>query len=130
MSVALVLLAACSSSSATTIEDLPNRYHRALADEDWSQAWDMFSADAKRLCTFDFFLESRQWFKENSGDGYDFYLSRFKEFSEGEWEVETSEDTTTLTLPGEELWLEAVPEDGGWRIADSGEYDICLPFRP
>lgn len=101
-----------------------------MADEDWSKTWSLFSADAKEVCTLNHFLQSREWFKEPSGDSYDFWLNRYRESSKDDWEVDISSDTATLLLPGQDWKIDAVLEDGSWRVARSGEYDTCLPFRP
>ena len=131
LSVALAVLAACgSSSSETSLEELPHQYYGALAEDQWLKAWDLSSAHAKELCTTDYFIESREWFKEESGESYDFWLNAFRELSEGEWEAEISGSTATLRLAGTEAVVKATLEDGSWRVADSGEYQTCLPFHP
>jgi len=129
---ALVALSGCGGNDdgVATAEELPRVYHQAMADEDWSRVWQIFSAQAKEICTFDLFIQSREWFKEQSGDSYDFWLQQFTEMSESDWEVQVSDDTTTLRLPAEDRAIRAVLEDGSWHIAHSGEYDTCLPFRP
>jgi hypothetical protein len=119
-----------SGGGTATAEELPRVYHQAMADEDWSKVWNLFSAQAKELCTFNFFLQSRDWFKEQSGDSYDFWLGNYREFSEGDWEVQGSVDIAILRLSERDLSIDAVREDDGWHVAQSGEYQTCLPFRP
>ncbi len=124
------LLACGSDSGVTTAEELPGVYHQAMANEDWPEVWDLFSARAKGLCTFDFFIQSRDWFKEQSGDSYDFWLGKYTELSEGEWEADVSGDTAGLGLVGEDRTINAVLEDGSWHVDYSGEFETCLAFRP
>src|SRR3990170_379549 len=108
LSVALAVLAACgSSSSETSLEELPQQYYGALAEDQWLKAWNLSSAHAKELCTSDYFKESRTWFKEQSGESYDFWLNTFRDMSEGEWEAEISGSTATLRLPGTDAVVNA-----------------------
>ena len=128
---ALGALSGCGDDSGVaTAEELPRVYHQAMADEDWSRVWRLFSAQAKEICPSDLFIQSREWFKEQSGNSYDFWLEKFTQMSEADCEVEVSDDTASLRFPAENRTIKAVLEDGSWHVAHSGEYDTCLPFRP
>ena len=132
--LALAALAGCSdggSSGTSTAEELAQRYWRALADEDWPEAWGLFSSQVKTVCSQDNFVKSREAFKEQAGDSYDvFWLGTFLTLSEGDWQARVSADKATLSLEGQDAALEAVREDGSWLVSESGEYRNCLAARP
>ena len=133
--LALAALAACGgdggSSGAATAPELAQRYWQALADEDWPEAWGLFSSQVKTVCTREHFVESREAFKEQTGDSYNsFWLGKFLTLSESDWQARVSGDSAVLNVEGQDTALEAVREDGLWFVSESGEYRNCLAARP
>src|SRR3990170_5947675 len=96
----LVALFGCGGggNGVAAAEDLPRVYLQAMVEEDWPQVWNLFSVRAKELCSLDLFIQSRDWFREQSGDSYNFWLDSWTELSERDWEAEVSEGSATLRL--------------------------------